>query len=63
MEDSRPVGTPMSTRHNISKNEDSKEVDQATYISMIEKLQYMVHTRLDIALVVGMVAIFSANPK
>ena len=27
MEDSRPVGKPMSTRHNLSKNDDSKEVD------------------------------------
>ena len=27
MEDSRPVGTPMSTGHNLSKNDDSKKVD------------------------------------
>ena len=26
MEDSRPVGTPMSTGHKLSKNNDSKEV-------------------------------------
>ena len=38
MEDSRPVGTPMSTGHKLSKNGDSKEVDQTTYISMIGKL-------------------------
>ena len=30
---------------------------------MIGKLQYVVHTRLDIALVVGMGARFSENPK
>ena len=30
---------------------------------MIGKLQYVVHTRLDIALAVDMVEIFSANPK
>ena len=30
---------------------------------MIEKLQYVVHTRPDIALAVGMVARFSTNPK
>ena len=63
MEDSRLVGTPMSTRHKLSKNDDSKEVDQATYRSMIGKIQYVVHTRPDIALVVGMVARFFANPK
>ena len=35
MKDSRPVGTPMSTGHKLSKNDDSKEVDQTTYKSMI----------------------------
>ena len=30
---------------------------------MIGKLQYVVHSRLDIALVVGIVARFSANPR
>ena len=38
MEDSEPFGTPMSTRHKLSKNDDSKEVDQTTYRSMIGKL-------------------------
>ena len=38
MEDSRPVGTPMSTGHKLSKNDDSKEIDATIYRSMIEKL-------------------------
>ena len=38
MEDSRPVGIVMSTRHKLSKNGDSKEVDQTIYRSMIGKL-------------------------
>ena len=63
MEDSRLVGTPMSTRHKLSKDDDSKAIDQTAYRSMIGKPQYVVHTRPDIALVVGMVARFSANPK
>ena len=58
MENSRPNGIPMSTRHKFSKNDDSKEVDQITYGSMVEKLQYVVHTRPDIALAVGMVQDF-----
>ena len=53
----------MSTGHKLSKNDDSKEVDQTTYRSMIGKLQYVVHTRPDIALAIGMVARFSTNPK
>ena len=35
---SRLVGIPMSTRHKLSKDGDSKEVDQTTYRSMIGKL-------------------------
>ena len=35
MEDSKHVGTPMTTGHKLSKNDDSKEVDQTTYKSMI----------------------------
>ena len=31
--------------------------------SMIRKLQYFVHRRLDIALAIGIVAIFFANPR
>ena len=31
MEDSRLVGTPMCTRHNLIKNDDSKVVDQTLY--------------------------------
>ena len=38
MEDSRLVGTPMSTRHKLSENDDFKAVDQTTYRSMIGKL-------------------------
>ena len=34
MEDFGLVGTPMSTRHKLSKNDDSKEVDKTTYRSM-----------------------------
>ena len=63
MEDSRLVGTPMSTRHKLSKNDDSKEVDQTTYKSMIGKLQYAIYTRPDISLAVGTVEIFLENPK
>ena len=45
----------------LTKDDDSKEVDQTLYRSMIGKLQYVVHTRLDIALAVGIVARFSAK--
>ena len=52
MEDSKLVGTPMRTGLKLTKDDDSKEVDQTLYRSMIEKLQYIVHTRPNIALAV-----------
>ena len=63
IEDSRLVGTPMSTRHKLSKNDDSKPIDQTTYRSIIGKLKYVLHTRPNIALEIGMVERFLANPK
>ena len=53
----------MVTTLKLSKNDDSTEVNQTLYRSMIEKLQYVVHIILDIALAVGIVARFSANPR
>ena len=63
VEDSKPIGTPMCTRLKLTKDDDSKEVDQTLYRSMVKKFQYVVHTRLDIALEVGIVARFSAKPR
>ena len=63
MEDSWPFSTPMATWHKLSKNDDSTYVNHTLYRSMIEKLQYVVHKRPDIALAVGVVVIFYASPK
>ena len=49
MEDSKLVVTHMCAGLKLTKDDDSKEVDQILYRSMIEKLQYVVHTRPDIA--------------
>ena len=63
MEDSKPISTPMVTGHKLSKNDESPKVYQTFYRSMICKLEYVVHSRPNIALVVGIVAKFSTNPK
>ena len=63
MKDSKPVGTPMCIGRKLTKDDDYKEVDQTLYRSMIGKLQYVVHTRPDIALAVGIVARFSEKPR
>ena len=62
MEESKPVSTPMVTVHKFSKNDDSAKVNQTLYRSMIGKLQYVIHSRLDIALDIGLFVRFSANP-
>ena len=63
LEDLKVVSTPLVTRLKLSKNDDIDEVNQTLYRSMIGKLQYVVHNRPDIALLVGIVARFFANPK
>ena len=62
-EDSKPINTPMVIGHKLSKNDESTKVNQTMYRSMIGKLQYVVYSRPDITLAIGIVAIFCANPK
>ena len=47
----------------LSKNDDSAEVNQTIYRSLIGKLQYVVHNRPNIASSVGIVARFSTNSR
>jgi hypothetical protein len=63
MEDSKPVGTPMVTGYKLSKNDDSPDVDQRSYRSMIGSLLYITASRPDIMHVVGMVGRFQSAPK
>ena len=53
----------MRIGHKLSKNNESAEMNQTLYISMIGKLQYVVHNRPDIALSLVIVARFSTNPR
>ena len=63
MEDCKPVSTSMVTGCKISKYDESKEVDQRQYRSMIGSLLYVTASRPDIMQAVGQVAIFQASPK
>ena len=63
MEESRPVSTHISKGHKLSKSDESIEVNQTLYKSMIGRLKYVVHSRLDIALSFGIVARFSTNQR
>ena len=63
LEDPKIVSTLMVIGHKLSKNDDSTEVNQILYRSMIGKLQYVRHNRPDIALSAGIVARFFVDPK
>ena len=63
MKYSKPIETPMFTRLKLTKDDDSKEVDQTLYRSMIGKLQYVVHTRPNIVLAVDIVERFLTKPR
>jgi hypothetical protein len=63
MEDSKHVGTPMVTGCQLSKDDDSPDVDQSSYRSMIGSLLYITTSRLDIMHAVGMVGRYQAAPK
>ena len=51
------------TKNKLSQNDDSTKMNQTLYRSMIGKLKYVVYRKLDIALSIGIVTIFSANPR
>ena len=63
LNDSKWVSKPMIIGHKLSKNDESTEVNQEMYRSMIGKLQYVVHSRPNIASSIGIVAIFFENPR
>jgi hypothetical protein len=63
MEDSKPLGTPMVTRCKLRKNDDSPNVDQRSYRSMIGILLYITTSHPDIMHVVGMVGRFQSSPR
>ena len=63
MEDCKPVSTPMITGCKLCADDGSADIDQRLYRSMIGSLLYLTASRLDIMLVVGLVARYQAPPK
>jgi hypothetical protein len=63
MKYSKPVGTPMVTGCKLSKDDDSPDVDQSSYRSMIGSLLYITSYHQDIMHVVGMVGRYHSAPK
>ena len=62
-EDCKPVSTPMIVGYKLSKEDESKDVDQKSYRSMIGSLLYVTASRPDVKQVVGMVARFQSATK
>ena len=48
MQDSKPVGTPMVTGCKLSQTDDSENVEQKMYTSMIGSILYVTATRHDV---------------
>jgi hypothetical protein len=63
MEDSKPMRTPMVTGCKLRKDDDSPDVDQSSYRSMIGNLLYITTSCPNIMYVVGMVGIYQVSPK
>jgi hypothetical protein len=63
MEDFKPVGTPMVTGYKLRKDDDSPDVDQSSYRSMIGILLYITASCPDIMRAVGMVGRYQSAPK
>jgi hypothetical protein len=63
MEDSKHVGTPIVTGCKLSKDDDSPNVDQSSYRSMIGSLLYITTSHPDIMHAIGMVGRYQSAPK
>ena len=62
-EDCKLVSTPMTMGCKLSKEDESKDVDQKSYRSMIGSILYVTVSRPNVKQVVGMVARFQLAPK
>jgi Reverse transcriptase (RNA-dependent DNA polymerase) len=54
---------PMEARLKLSKNSESQPVESHKYRSIVGSLRYLLHTRPDLALSVGIVSRFMESPK
>ena len=63
MEDCKTVSTPMTTGCKLCADDGTADVDQKLYRSMVGSLLYLIASRLDILLTVGLVARYHVAPK
>ena len=63
MAECKPCVTPMEERLKLTKASTAAKVDATLYRSIVSGLRYLVHTRPDIAFVVGYVSRFMEDPQ
>ena len=63
MAECKPCVTPMEERLKLTKASTAAKVNATLYRSIIGGLRYLVHTRPNIAFVVGYVSHFMEDPK
>ncbi|WVZ84641.1 LOW QUALITY PROTEIN: hypothetical protein U9M48_031648 [Paspalum notatum var. saurae] len=63
MGECRPNKTPMEEKLKLSKDSKAGKVDATSYRSIVGGLRYLVHTRPDLAVAVGYVSRFMAEPR
>ena len=63
MTECKPCVTPMEKRLKLTKASTAAKVNATLYRSIVDGLRYLVHTRPDIAFVVGYVSRFMEDPR
>ena len=63
MAECKPWMTPMKERLKLTKTSTTAKVDATLYRSIVGGMRYLVHTRPDIAFVVGYVSRFMKDPR
>ena len=62
MAECKPCVTPMEEQLKLTKVSTTVKVDATLYQSIVGGLRYLVHTRMDIAFIVGYVSHFMEDP-